>query len=250
MQTTIHNFTQLYNTLRNSANDYKAFTTVYGKLYRTIMNELALRRDQRTNGLEFLKYVRSEIDRLESTEPPILPFAILRFNTQFANRDIEKPEITGDIDPVEINTATEDSELMEALPDSSSHFLSEPPESFEVVSPVKVAEKSSFLSTLSSIASAAASAVNFMPSLAHQISEPKPKERPIEPTTESATTAPVTTSPANVIVDMGVTTESNDMSYVLASTTAATAATAATDATSTTVAATNDSSPSDTTKTD
>jgi len=75
----------------------------YSKLYRSIMNELALRRDQRTNGLEFLKHVRADIDRLEDTAPSVLPFIIKRFNRVFSLRDIEKPEITGDLDPVEIN---------------------------------------------------------------------------------------------------------------------------------------------------
>jgi hypothetical protein len=75
----------------------------YAKLYRSILNELSLRRDQRSNGLEFLKHVRSDIDRLESTAPTILPFAIKEFNKKFANRNIEKPEITGDLDEVEIN---------------------------------------------------------------------------------------------------------------------------------------------------
>jgi len=75
----------------------------YSKLYRTIMNELTLRRDQRTNGIEFLKHVRTEIDRLENTAPSVLPFIIKRFNRVFSTREIEKPEITGDLDPVEIN---------------------------------------------------------------------------------------------------------------------------------------------------
>jgi hypothetical protein len=83
---------------------HRAASISYGKLYRIIMNELALRRDQRTNGLEFLKMVRVEIDRLENTAPTIPPFIIKKFNVQFAERDIEKPEIAGDLDPISINT--------------------------------------------------------------------------------------------------------------------------------------------------
>ena len=78
----------------------------YGKLHRMIMNELALRRDQRQNALEFLKLVRAEQDRLENTAPTILPKIILKFNVQFADRNIEKPEIAGDLDEVEINNAS------------------------------------------------------------------------------------------------------------------------------------------------
>ena len=76
----------------------------YGKLYRVIMNELALRRDQRTNGLEFLKLIRVEIDRLENTAPNIPEFIIKKFVVLFADRDIEKPEIAGDLDEISINT--------------------------------------------------------------------------------------------------------------------------------------------------
>lgn len=83
---------------------HRAASLSYGKLYRIIMNELALRRDQRTNGLEFLKMVRVEIDRLENTAPSIPPFIIKKFTLQFAEREIEKPEIAGDLDPINVNT--------------------------------------------------------------------------------------------------------------------------------------------------
>jgi hypothetical protein len=83
---------------------HRAASISYGKLYRIIMNELALRRDQRTNGLDFLKLVRIEIDRLENTAPSIPPFIIKKFNLVFVDRDIEKPEIAGDLDPITINT--------------------------------------------------------------------------------------------------------------------------------------------------
>ena len=82
---------------------HRSSALAYGKLYRLIMNELTVRRDQRSNGLDFLKMVRAEIDRLENTAPSILPSIIARFNIQFANREIEKPEITGDLDEVMVN---------------------------------------------------------------------------------------------------------------------------------------------------
>jgi hypothetical protein len=83
---------------------HRAAGLSYGKLYRVIMNELALRRDQRSNGLDFLKLVRIEIDSLENTAPTILPFIIRKFLVRFADRNIEKPEIAGDLDPVSVNT--------------------------------------------------------------------------------------------------------------------------------------------------
>ena len=82
---------------------HRAAGLAYSKLHRMVSNELSLRRDQRTNALEFLKLVRLEQDRLESMSPSILPHIITRFNLQFEDKDIEKPEITGDLDPVGIN---------------------------------------------------------------------------------------------------------------------------------------------------
>jgi hypothetical protein len=82
---------------------HRASALAHGKLYRIIMNELSIRRDRRINCIDFLKTVRSEIDRLENTAPSIPQKIIARFNVQFQNRDIEKPEITGDLDKVEVN---------------------------------------------------------------------------------------------------------------------------------------------------
>ena len=82
---------------------HRAAALSQGKLYRMVSNELALRRDQRTNALEFLKIVRLEQDRLENMSPNILPSIIQQFNIQFKDRHIEKPEIAGDLDAVHIN---------------------------------------------------------------------------------------------------------------------------------------------------
>ena len=85
---------------------HRAAGLAHGKLHRIIMNELALRRDQRSNGLEFLKLVRTEQDRLENSSPSILPSVIQRFNLQFADRNIEKPEIAGDLDETNVNQSS------------------------------------------------------------------------------------------------------------------------------------------------
>ena len=83
---------------------HRAAGLAYGKLHRMICNELAVRRDQRSNAIEFLKIIKAEQDRLESTSPNILPSVIMRFNRQFIDRNIEKPEIAGDLDATEVNT--------------------------------------------------------------------------------------------------------------------------------------------------
>jgi len=96
---------------------HRAAALSQGKLYRMISNELALRRDQRTNALEFLRVVRIEQDRLENMSPNILPMVIERFNVQFKDRDIEKPEVAGDLDEVLVNHSSKKSKGL-ITPDS------------------------------------------------------------------------------------------------------------------------------------
>jgi hypothetical protein len=85
------------------AESHRVSAIAYGKLYRIIMNELTLRREQRINSMDFLKTIRSEQDRLENSAPMILAIIIKRFNIQFENSKMEKPEITGDLDEININ---------------------------------------------------------------------------------------------------------------------------------------------------
>ena len=79
----------------------------YGKLFRVISNELALRRDQRTNAQEFLKVIRTEQDRLEESSPIIHGNIIRRFNAQVeSNATLEKPEIVGELDHIHVNMSS------------------------------------------------------------------------------------------------------------------------------------------------
>jgi len=86
------------------AEAHRASAVAYGKLHRSILNELAIRRDQRSNALEYLKIVRIEQDRLQENSPIILDDVIKKFNAAFRdNTSLEKPEIAGDLDHVQIN---------------------------------------------------------------------------------------------------------------------------------------------------
>jgi len=91
---------------------HRATGLCYSKLHRMITNELALRRDQRHNALDLIKHVRNEQDRLENTAPNIIPFIIGKFNKIFKDTKIEKPEIAGDLDPVNINNKLRDGTLV------------------------------------------------------------------------------------------------------------------------------------------
>ncbi len=85
------------------AESHRLAAIAFGKLHRVIASELALRRDQRANALDFIKIVRSEQDRLQETCPNILESAIADFKVQFKGIAADKPEIVGDITRVRIN---------------------------------------------------------------------------------------------------------------------------------------------------
>ena len=90
-----------------SSEGHRIASIAYGKLYRVISNELALRRDQRTNAQEFLKVIRVEQDRLEESCPVIHSNIIHRFNKKVeSNATLEKPEIVGELDHIHVNMSS------------------------------------------------------------------------------------------------------------------------------------------------
>jgi hypothetical protein len=102
---------------------HRIASIAYGKLYRVISNELALRRDQRTNAQEFLKIIRLEQDRLEESCPVIHGNIIRRFNKKVeSNATLEKPEIVGELDHIRVNMSTKP-------PPGMTRQVSEPPAS-------------------------------------------------------------------------------------------------------------------------
>ena len=90
-----------------SSEGHRIASIAYGKLYRVISNELALRRDQRTNAQDFLKVIRVEQDRLEESCPVIHSNIIRRFNQKVeSNATLEKPEIVGELDHIRVNMSS------------------------------------------------------------------------------------------------------------------------------------------------
>jgi hypothetical protein len=86
------------------AEAHRSAAIAQGKLHRVISSELALRRDQRVNAMEFIKMIRSEQDRLQETSPSIPESVINHFKRHFKeNNSVEKPEIIGDLDHVSVN---------------------------------------------------------------------------------------------------------------------------------------------------
>jgi hypothetical protein len=143
---------------------------------------------------------------------------VKQFNKQFLNNAIEKPEITGDLDPVEINTTTEDSETMAALPDSSLPFIQEPPE-IPPKLPAKTPYKSlsdqvsvkpkSFSSKLSDLAVSAVSAM--IPSFKQQEEETKP----VISEKQYLTTQQTESDSTNIIIELDASKDTDDMGYTM-----------------------------------
>jgi hypothetical protein len=220
---------------------HRIASIAYSKLYRTIMNELALRRDQRVNGLDFLNIVRSEIDRLESTSPSVLPFVIRKFNKKFLKNSIEKPEITGDLDEVYINTTsqkpdatTQNPDATTQNPDAISNSLIKKDELPTIAQSSSDSTDctSAFLSRLSSTITPQYSSSNTakeqqvqqVQQVKHAQSKPIKPIKPIEPKLVQLIQPeqlgqPKPTNPKPVhqsfIVDMGISMENEDMEYTI-----------------------------------
>lgn len=102
-------FTSINQYMRSSqyAESHRISAVAHGKVHRLISSELSLRRDQRINASEFIKSVRAEQDRLQDTSPIILDSVIKQFNLTFVSRtDLEKPEVAGDLDHVQVNRSS------------------------------------------------------------------------------------------------------------------------------------------------
>lgn len=74
----------------------------YGKIYRFILIELALPRDERMTPKDMLKVVRDQCDRMNETSPQIPDTIINEFKENFATNTphVKKPEITNGLDPI------------------------------------------------------------------------------------------------------------------------------------------------------
>lgn len=83
------------------AEGHRISALAYGKLYRLILTELSMRREHRHIASDFLKLIRTEQDRLQEMSPTIGQNIINIFNATFKGvKDLERPEITGDIEHI------------------------------------------------------------------------------------------------------------------------------------------------------
>jgi hypothetical protein len=74
----------------------------YQKVYRFILIELALPRNERMAAKDMLKVVRDQCDRLQETAPQVPDEIIAMFREKFGTTtpDVKKPEITNGLDPI------------------------------------------------------------------------------------------------------------------------------------------------------
>lgn len=104
----------------------------YGKLHRWIAIELALPREQRVPAKHFLKEIRSQIDRLNETSPPIPQNVIDMFQLKMKNvkSNVTLPEICNDLQNVEVYRGKNNEEPEESDSEVSTvSDFEEPPES-------------------------------------------------------------------------------------------------------------------------
>lgn len=94
----------------------------YGKLHRWIAIELALPREQRVPAKHFLKEIRSQIDRLNETSPPVPQKVIDMFQLKMKNikKNVTLPEICNDLQNVEVYRGKNKEEPEESASESES----------------------------------------------------------------------------------------------------------------------------------
>lgn len=88
------------------AEGHRVANSAYSKMYRFIMIELSLPRDQRIEVKSMLKIVRDDLDQLLDISPKIPDHIITEFKDRFDGNsdDISKPGITNGLDPIFVYT--------------------------------------------------------------------------------------------------------------------------------------------------
>jgi hypothetical protein len=86
------------------AESHRLSGITYQKVYRFILIELALPREERMAAKDMLKVVRDQCDRLQETSPQIPDTVIRTFKSRFGTTTpgVKKPEITNGLDPIEV----------------------------------------------------------------------------------------------------------------------------------------------------
>jgi len=81
---------------------HKVAMQMYHKIYKFILIELALPRNERMQAKDMLKSIREQLEHLSEISPQVPDESIVAFNRKFEHStpDITKPEITNGLDPI------------------------------------------------------------------------------------------------------------------------------------------------------
>jgi len=117
---------------RSEAHRIAAVT--YEKVYRFILIELAMPREERMAARDMLKVVRDQCDRLQETSPQVPDQVIWEFKKKFGDStpDLKKPEITNGLDPIfvySIEAATPSMRNIRFLPQTPADAITPRPPS-------------------------------------------------------------------------------------------------------------------------
>jgi hypothetical protein len=100
------NTTGTYFSWAKRAEGHRISAIHYSKLYRSIMLELGLPREERQHPGSFLKTVRDQYDRLQEVSPLLPPNIVLEFQHKFEKyTNISKPEETNGLEHITIYPA-------------------------------------------------------------------------------------------------------------------------------------------------
>lgn len=88
--------------LDKRAEEHKEAAIKFQALGSDIVNQLAMRRNDRFSGNEYMEKIRTKFDRLIAESPSIEQIVLNEFNKKFGEKDISKPDVANGIDVVVI----------------------------------------------------------------------------------------------------------------------------------------------------
>jgi hypothetical protein len=112
-----------YFTFAKRAEGHRIGALSYAKLYRTLVVEMGLPREQRLTPSNMLKYCKNETDRLAETCPSLPPKVLSEFRQRFSDAkydQISKPPEANGLEHVEVFNPSKSSLLQESLSPQSS----------------------------------------------------------------------------------------------------------------------------------
>lgn len=109
-----------YYAFARRAEGHRIASLSYAKLSRFLRVELGLPRDERMRPGDLLKMIKTEIDRLSETAPPVPPDVRDKFRKRFRDVTVAKPEIANGLHPVTVFVDTPSVDLSQMTVESQA----------------------------------------------------------------------------------------------------------------------------------